>query len=125
MTGSFAHRTNARRHDSVSVIVEEELGASRTLLAELEAIRDKGVTPAELQRAKAQLKARFVFDDDRVSNVAHQIGYFETIGAGEIFRNLARHVDQVTLDQVAGVTALFDPSNRTIGWFDPVTSERS
>jgi zinc protease len=95
------------------------------LLAELEAIRAKGVTPAELQRAKAQLKARFVFDDDSVSNVAHQIGYFETIGAGEIFRNLARHVDQVTLDQVAGVTALLDPSNRTIGWFDPVTSERS
>ena len=27
MTGSFAHRTNARRHDSVSIIVEEELGA--------------------------------------------------------------------------------------------------
>jgi zinc protease len=95
------------------------------LLAELEAIRDKGVTPAELQRGKAQLKARFVFDDDSVSNVAHQIGYFETIGAGEIFRNLARQVDQVTLDQVAGVTTLFDPSNRTIGWFDPVTSERS
>jgi hypothetical protein len=28
MTGSFAHGTQARRHDSVSVIVEKKLGAS-------------------------------------------------------------------------------------------------
>jgi zinc protease len=95
------------------------------LLGELEAVREKGVTPAELQRAKAQLKARFVFDDDSVSNVAHQIGYFETIGAGEVLANLASHVEQVTIDQVAGVTTLLDRSNRTIGWFDPVTSGRS
>ena len=40
------------------------------------------VTEEELQRAKTQLHARMVFDEDSVTNVAHQLGYFETIGVG-------------------------------------------
>ena len=95
------------------------------LLAELENIREQGITPFELARAKAQLKAKFVFDDDSVSNIAHQIGYFETIGAGEILRTLPWHVDRVTIEQVADATKLLAASNRTIGWFDPVAPERS
>jgi hypothetical protein len=31
-TGSFAHKINARRHNLVSVIVEEELGAKMTTI---------------------------------------------------------------------------------------------
>ena len=42
-------------------------------------VRQPGITPAELERAKAQLKARFIFDNDSISSIAHQIGYFETI----------------------------------------------
>src|SRR5262249_50262685 len=35
-----------------------------------------GVTPAEVARAQAQLRARLVFDDDSITNIAHQLGYF-------------------------------------------------
>ena len=36
-------------------------------------------------KAKAQLKARLVFDNDSVTNIAHQLGYFETIASVDVF----------------------------------------
>ena len=44
-----------------------------------------GVTDAELAKAKAQLNARLVFDNDSVTNIAHQLGYFETIASVDLF----------------------------------------
>jgi zinc protease len=92
------------------------------LLEALDRVRADGVTPAEVQKAKAQLKARFVFDNDSVTNVAHQIGYFATIANTDVFFGLEHSVDRVTVDAVSAAAAhLLVPSNRTIGWFDPVT----
>src|SRR5262245_41162201 len=54
------------------------------LIEELDRARDGGVTEAEVARAKAQLRARIVFDNDSVTNIAHQLGYFETIGAADL-----------------------------------------
>ena len=94
------------------------------LLEELEDIRRNGITPRELQRAQAQLHARLVFDDDSVTNIAHQLGYFETIGSSNLFHTLSGRIASVTLEQVAEVAALmFARSNRTIGWFDPLPLE--
>jgi zinc protease len=90
------------------------------LLEELDRTRRDGVTDAELERAKAQLRARLVFDNDSVTNIAHQLGYFETIGSFDVFMSLWPRIQATTADQVAAVarTMLVD-SNRTIGWFDP------
>ena len=43
------------------------------------ASRRDGLTEDEVARAKRQLRARLVFETDSVTNVAHQIGYFETV----------------------------------------------
>jgi zinc protease len=90
------------------------------LLEELQRVLEEGVTPSELERAKAQLNARFVFDNDSISNVAHQIGYFETIATVDVFAGLAERVEAVTSDAVADVSRLLDASNCTIGVFDPL-----
>src|SRR5262245_52213875 len=42
-------------------------------------VRTDGLTADEVERAKRQLHARLVFENDSVTNVAHQIGYFETV----------------------------------------------
>jgi zinc protease len=90
------------------------------LLAELDAVVAQGVTPAELTKAKAQLKARLVFDNDSVTNIAHQLGYFETIASVDVFRELMPRIAAVTLDEVATTArTVFGASNRTVGWFDP------
>jgi zinc protease len=91
------------------------------LLEEIEAVRLHGVTAAELARAKKQLQARFVFDNDSITNIAHQLGFFDTVATVDIFGELSQRVDAVTLESVADIAArMFPPSNRTVGWFDPL-----
>jgi zinc protease len=96
------------------------------LLEEVDGVRRDGVTPAELAKARAQLKARLVFDSDSVTNIAHQIGYFETIGGTEVFDRLPASLTAVTIDQVADAARLMlAPANRTLGWFEPAATAAS
>jgi len=91
------------------------------LLDELAKVARDGITPAELAKAKAQLNARLVFENDSVTNIAHQIGYFETISGVEVFENFRPRIGRVTLEDVVGAArAVLTESNRTVGWFDPL-----
>ena len=91
-----------------------------TLLGALEAVRHEGISAAELTRAKTQLHAQLVFDNDSVTNRAHQLGYFETIASASLFLSLPAAISAVTLDDVAtAARRMFVPDNRTIGWFEP------
>ncbi len=90
------------------------------LTNELDVVARDGITDAELAKAKAQLKARLVFDNDSVTNIAHQLGYFETIADVEVFNNLGSRIAAVTGEAVAAAAhTILGRSNRTIGWFDP------
>ena len=104
-------------NDGVPLEVVEE-----TTLRELDLVRTRGITTAELDRARHQLRARLVFDADSVTNIAHQLGYFETIGALEPYQDLWRSIAAVTLDDVARVAGRLGAGNRTVGWFQPVAS---
>jgi zinc protease len=91
------------------------------LLEVLDEVRRNGITGAELAKAKAQLKARLVFDGDSITNIAHQLGYFETIATVNLFLNAPAAIAAVTLDEVAAAArAVLVDENRTIGWFDPL-----
>jgi zinc protease len=96
------------------------------LLEELNRVQRSGVTASELERARAQLQARLIFDGDSVTNIGHQLGYFETIASVDIFTGLDRSIETVSLEQVneAAQTLLVE-SNRTIGWFDPLPVAQS
>ena len=50
---------------------------------------DRGLTEDEVARAKRQLRARLVFETDSVTNIAHQIGYFETVAGARLLRRHA------------------------------------
>ena len=83
-------------------------------------VRD-GITEQELARAKAQLHARMVFDEDSITSVAHQLGYFQTIASLDLFQQLPARIASVQVDDVhAAAAALLQPANRTVGWFDPL-----
>ena len=91
------------------------------LLEELDRVRREGVTDAELVKAKAQLRARLVFDSDSVTNIAHQLGYFQTIASLDVFTTAAARIAAVTLEEVAAAArAVFPGANRTVGWFEPL-----
>ena len=82
-------------------------------LAQLDAVRRHGITEQELQKAKNQLRARLVFEGDSISNIAHQLGYFETIASWRLVPSLAARIDAVTLQQVAEAAARL-PQERPI-----------
>jgi zinc protease len=90
-------------------------------LEAVEQLRDSGVDPAEMARAKRQLRARLVFENDSVTNIAHQLGYFETVVGPDFFPSLQQSIDAVTLEQVRDVARRrLGSAMRTTGWFKPV-----
>ena len=92
------------------------------VLQEIDRLCKEGITPEELKKVNAQLRARFVFDGDSVTDIAHQIGYFETIAEWPAYHMLRQRLDAVTIEQVQAAAAKYlTPANRTIGWFEPQT----
>jgi zinc protease len=87
----------------------------------IERVRADGITRDELERAQRQLRARFVFETDSVTNTAHQLGYFQTVASLEVLTSLASRLAAVTLDQVAEVARRrLVATTRTVGWFQPL-----
>ena len=54
--------------------------------------RRSGITAAEVERAKAPARARLVFESDSVTNIAHQLGYFETIAHVDVYTSLEERI---------------------------------
>ena len=46
-----------------------------------------------------------MFENDSITNIAHQLGYFETIASWRDVHAMAGRIEAVTLDQVAEVAA--------------------
>ena len=89
-------------------------------LAEIDRVRSGGVTSQELRKAKNQLRARMVFEQDSITNIAHQLGYFATIGDWRDHAQIPERIAAVSADQVAAVAAKYlKPANRTVGRFEP------
>ena len=90
-------------------------------LAELDRARTGGITERELTKVKNQLRARLVFENDSVTNIAHQLGYYETVANWEIYPTLLPRIQTVNVDQVnAAAQRYLHATNRTVGLFDPV-----
>ena len=101
--------------DGQSIAAVEEV-----VLAEIERLRSGGITEEEFAKVQTQLRARFIYDADSVTDIAHQIGYFETIASWQAYGSLSARLEAVRLDQVqAAATKYLARSNRTIGWFEP------
>ena len=84
-------------------------------------LHQHGVTEEEAARARRQLRARFVFENDSVTNIAHQLGYFATIGQSSLFSDLAARIKSVTAEAVfEAARRRLSPAKRTVGWFRPI-----
>jgi zinc protease len=90
-------------------------------LAQVERVLRNGVSDEEVRRARRQLRARLVFENDSVTNVAHQLGYFETVAGNGYLGQLARRIDSVTAEEVgAAAREYLTARTRTVGWFHPL-----
>ena len=114
----FLYTLSFTATEGVALPVLEE-----AVLAALEPIVNGRVEDDEVRRARRQLRARLVFEDDSVTNIAHQLGYFETVVGPGFYPRLQQEIDAVTPEQVREVarhrlrrTAL------TVGSFHPLES---
>jgi zinc protease len=109
---------------SMTAIQGVELAAlEAAALAVIESVRRDGVSEEDCARARRQLRARLVFETDSVTNVAHQIGYFETVTGPGFLVDLQSRVARVTAAEVSDVARRrLSAASRTVGWFKPVGS---
>jgi zinc protease len=93
------------------------------MLREIDRLCRDGITQAELAKVQSQLRARLVYDAASVTDIAHQLGFFETIGSWRDYHDVLPRMASVTLDSVQDVARRYlTASNRTIGWFEPQDS---
>lgn len=112
----FLYSVSLTAMDGIALETLEELA-----LTAIDSAREKGLTEDEVARAKRQLRARMVFENDSVTNVAHQLGYFETIAGPDYLDELEARVQAVTAADVANVAArVLAKEQRTVGWFRPL-----
>ncbi len=107
---------------SVTATEGADLGAvTSALLEELAPVRRDGIDRSEIARAKAQLKARLVFDNDGITNIAHQLGYFETVASADLVERLPARIAAVTLEETSEAAhTMLQAANRTVGFFEPL-----
>jgi zinc protease len=98
---------------------------NQVLQKSLAELRQKGVTQAELDRAKTQLQATFVLENQDITSLASQLGYSELI-AGD-YRYIERYLATIALVTPADVQrvaqAYLDPAKQTIGFFEPTVAD--
>ena len=69
---------------------------------------------------------RIVFEGDSITNIAHQLGYFETIARADFVGELQDRIHAVTPGEVAACAqSMFDDTRRPVGWFDPLPMDSS
>jgi len=88
----------------------------RALLEELERVKTEPVTDEELERAKNQIEASFVWGQDSIYSRASALGRFELMSSWRLldqFVPLIRAVTAADLQHVA--RAYFPPDRKTVG----------
>jgi zinc protease len=96
-----------------------------TLQQTLAAFRQQPVSAEELDRAKTQLRASFIFGNQDISSQATQLGYSHIVAGDYRFtdRYLAG-IDRVTPADVQRVAREYlKPERQTVGFFEPTQAD--
>jgi zinc protease len=112
----FLYLISATASDGVGLRTVEEAAVEQ-----IDRLMREGITGQELAKAKRQIEARLVFENDSVTNIAHQIGFFDTVARTDAHGDLPGRIAAASLEQVnAAARRYLRPANRTTGWFEPV-----
>lgn len=88
----------------------------------LDGIASAPVSAERLAAAKRQVRRELVFDIETTEDAAHQLAYFEAIGALDQLLTLEEATDAVTAGDVQRLAKLYlNKDRRTVGWFVPAS----
>ena len=92
----------------------------RELERRIARLRDRPPDAARLAAARAAVAEQLVFDVETTEDAAHQLAFFEGIGALDALLELPRRVAAVTAQDVQRLaSAYLRPEQRTVGWLVP------
>jgi zinc protease len=88
--------------------------------AEIDRLARGDFEARDLERARNQFLARYALESESVTDVAHQIGFFETVSSCRVWLDLPRRVRALRADHVARVAReRLDERRRTVGVLVP------
>ncbi len=93
----------------------------QALYAEVERLQKEGVTARELQKAKNQIEADFVFSQDSAHRMGVLLGRYESVASWKLLDGYLEGVRKVTAADVQRVAQKYlVPENRTVAILIPV-----
>jgi zinc protease len=98
----------------------EHQAAEQAIIAEIDKLAADLISERELQRAKNQAKASFIYGSDSVSSLGYRLGFFDVVANHRLLYGYVDRIDRVTREQVReAVRRYLNADNRTVGWFIP------
>lgn len=92
----------------------------RVVFEEVRRIQQDGVGQEELERAKKQMRAQFVYGSETAGDQGYWLGNLETIDSYERFGTLLEALKGVRAEDVQRVASTYlTETNRTVGWLVP------
>jgi len=122
-----AEAQNETARDPFLFIVQATAGPGVTLLAveeaafaEVERLKREPPTKAEVDRARKQIQASFIYSKDSIRSLAQQLGYYETVGSYRYLDTYLEKVSAVTREDVSRVAnAYLGEHTRVVGHYEP------
>lgn len=102
--------------------------AERVLEEELDRLMTRNVTAAELRRARTQLRASYMFEEETVLDVAMRIGRFEamTRKGWRLLDDVLETYESITPKEIKEVAARYlHPRRRNVVWSLPDVARRA
>ena len=122
-TGTYAYTGVQRDPSLFRVGATVKPGVShdaveKALLAELEKVKTEPVPAAELQKAKNQAEASYVYQNEGTEGLAKALGSYESIDRWQRAFELLDEIKAVTPAEVQRVAKTYlTQDNRTVGWY--------
>lgn len=92
----------------------------------LNGLAANAVSAERLDAAKAEVLRELVFDVETTEDAAHQLAYFEAIGALDQLLKLENFIASVTAEDVQRIASTYLRQNRrSVGWFVPTNETAS
>lgn len=111
----YLYQMSATVRDGVEPRVVEE-----AIAGELQRAAEEPPSADALARAQRQVLAAMAFETEKITEIAHQLGFYANIGRLAEFGAGAAGVAAVTAEDVQRVASRYLVSaNRTVGWFVP------
>lgn len=98
--GNYTQKYSGMVAVSAEAKPENRDAVKKELLNQLVQLKNHGITPAELEKAKTQYLKDFIFENETTDGVASSLGYNVTIGSFQDYLDHISNVEKVTLTSV-------------------------